>query len=67
MGKSFDVHPVVLLLALMFFGLVWGIVGMFLATPIVSILKIILQQSPQTRTFAELLAGRWPENGSLIT
>ena len=66
MGKSFDVHPVVLLLALMFFGLVWGIVGMFLATPIVSILKIILQQSPQTRTFAELLAGRWPENRSLI-
>ncbi len=59
MGKSFDVSPVVLLLALMFFGLVWGIIGMFLATPIVSILKIILQQNEATRPIAELLAGRW--------
>lgn len=59
MGKSFDVSPVVLLLALMFFGLVWGIIGMFLATPIVSILKIILQQNETTRPIAELLAGRW--------
>jgi AI-2 transport protein TqsA len=59
MGKSFDVSPVVLLLALMFFGLVWGIIGMFLATPIVSILKIVLQQNPETRPVAELLAGRW--------
>jgi AI-2 transport protein TqsA len=61
MGKSFDVSPVVLLLALMFFGLVWGIVGMFLATPIVSILKIVLQQSPAGRPVAELLAGRWKD------
>lgn len=59
MGKSFDVSPVVLLVALMFFGLVWGIVGMFLATPIVSIIKIVLSQSPETRPGAELLAGRW--------
>lgn len=58
MGKSFDVSPVVLLLALMFFGLIWGIVGMFLATPIISILKIVLQQSPSGRPFAELMAGR---------
>lgn len=59
MGKSFDVSPVVLLLALMFFGLVWGIVGMFLATPIVSILKIVLQQYQPTKPIAEILAGRW--------
>ncbi len=59
MGKSFDVSPVVLLLALMFFGLVWGIIGMFLATPIVSVLKIVLHQNEATRPIAELLAGRW--------
>ena len=59
MGKSFDVSPVVLLLALMLFGLVWGIVGMFLATPIVSIFKIVLQQSDSGKPIAELLAGRW--------
>ena len=59
MGKSFDVSPVFLLLALMFFGLVWGIIGMFLATPIVSIIKIILYQNPPSRPIAELMAGRW--------
>lgn len=58
MGQSFDVSPVALLLALMFFGLIWGIIGMFLATPLVSITKIVLQQSEGGRPLAELLAGR---------
>ena len=59
MGKSFDVSPVVLLLALMFFGLVWGVVGMFVATPLVSIAKIVLEATPQGKGLAELIAGRW--------
>ena len=59
MGKSFDVSPVFLLLALMFFGLVWGVIGMFLATPIVSIIRIILHQNVASRPIAELMAGRW--------
>lgn len=67
MGKSFDVSPVVLLLALMFFGLVWGIVGMFLATPLVSIAKIVLQQSHRAGSAAELIAGRWPPGWSQNT
>ena len=59
MGKSFDISPVVLLLALMFFGLIWGIVGMFIATPLVSIIKIVLEQNRATRPLGEMLAGRW--------
>ncbi len=59
MGKSFDVSPVVLLISLMFFGLVWGIVGMFLATPIVSIARIVLQRNATGKPVAELIAGRW--------
>ncbi len=59
MGRSFDVSPVVLLLSLMFFGLIWGIIGMFLATPIVSIIKIVLQQKKETKPISELMAGRW--------
>ncbi len=66
MGRSFDVSPVVLLLTLMFFGLIWGIVGMFLATPLVSIVKIVLQQRPATRPFADLMAGRLDSLGSLL-
>ncbi|MFT5300204.1 MAG: AI-2 transport protein TqsA [Mariniblastus sp.] len=59
MGRSFDVSPVVLLLALMLFGLVWGVIGMFLATPIVSIAKIVFQQHESTKPLGELMAGRW--------
>jgi len=58
MGKSFDVNPIVLLLALMFFGQIWGIVGMFLATPIVSVIKIVLDQNESTKGLGDLLAGR---------
>ena len=59
MGRSFDVSPIFLLLALMFFGLIWGIIGMFLATPLISIVKIVLQRIPAARPISELMAGRW--------
>ncbi len=65
MGKSFDVSPVFLLLALMFFGLVWGIIGMFLATPIISVIKIVLQGSRSGRVLAEIMAGRWDGQASV--
>ena len=64
MGQSFDVSPVFLLLALIFFGMIWGIIGMFLATPIVSIIKIVLQQNEWGRPVAELMAGRIDANDS---
>lgn len=60
MGETMDLHPVTVLLSLMFWGLVWGIPGMFLAVPITAILKIILCRIETTKPIAELLAGRLP-------
>jgi AI-2 transport protein TqsA len=57
MGKSLDLHPVVILLALVFFGMLWGIPGMFLATPIAAVIKIILERIPSTQPIARLMAG----------
>lgn len=59
MGNSSDLHPVTILLALMFWGMLWGITGMFLATPITAGLKIALEAIPGGKPFADLLAGRW--------
>jgi len=59
MGTSSDLHPVVVLLALMFWGMLWGIVGMFLATPITAGIRIILSRIEATRPVAEVMAGRW--------
>ena len=60
MGESSDLHPVVVLLALMFWGMMWGIVGMFLATPITALVRIVLARYETTRGIAEMMAGRFP-------
>ena len=59
MGNSSDLHPVTILVGLMFWGMMWGIIGMFLATPIMAALKIILGRIPTTKPIANLMAGRW--------
>ena len=58
MGDSMDLHPITILLALMFWGLIWGMVGMLLATPITAVLKVVLERFETTRPVAALLAGR---------
>lgn len=58
MGETLDLHPITILIALIFFGMIWGIPGMFLATPITAVIKIILTRSKSGSVIAELLAGR---------
>lgn len=58
MGQSLDLHPVVVLLSLIFFGTIWGIAGMFLAAPITVVVKIFLERIGYTRSIAELIAGK---------
>jgi AI-2 transport protein TqsA len=60
MGRGLELHPVTVLLALAFWGLLWGIVGMVLAVPIVAMLRIVLSHSSTTRPLANLLAGQLP-------
>ena len=60
MGESLELHPVTVMLALLFWGLVWGIPGMILATPIIVIAKICLLRIDGGRVYADLLAGDLP-------
>ena len=57
MGKSMTLHPVTILLALIFWGMVWGIIGMLLATPITAILRILLTKWDITAPVSRLMAG----------
>jgi AI-2 transport protein TqsA len=57
MGEGLDLHPVTILLALSFWGLLWGIMGMFLAAPIMAVLRIVLMQFDTFKPIANLLAG----------
>lgn len=61
MGESLDLHPVTVLLSLVFWGMLWGVTGMLLAAPIMAVLKIVLERFDTTRPFSELLAGRLPD------
>jgi len=58
MGKNADLHPVTILMSLIVWGMLWGIIGMFLSTPLTAILKILLARIPITAPFAALMAGR---------
>lgn len=58
MGDSLDLHPVVILLALIFWGMIWGPIGMLLAAPLTAITKIVLSKIEVTAPIADLLAGR---------
>ncbi len=57
-GDSLDLHPITVLLALIVWGMLWGLAGMLLATPLTAIARLILAQVPATHPFAELMAGR---------
>ena len=59
-GDSMDLHPITVLIGLMFWGLIWGVSGMFLAVPITAILKIVFSRIDATKPFSEILAGRLP-------
>lgn len=43
MGKTMKLHPVTIMIGLLIFGHFFGILGMILATPVISILKTIFQ------------------------
>lgn len=43
MGKTMKLHPVTIMLGLLIFGHFFGIIGMILATPVISIFKTIFQ------------------------
>lgn len=58
MGEKMDLHPITTLVFLIFWGIVWGIPGMFLAVPITAVLRIVLSRIDATKPIAELFAGR---------
>ncbi len=61
MGESLNLHPITVLLSLIFWGMIWGLPGMVLAAPITAVLKIVLERMEATRAIANILAGNLPE------
>ena len=55
-GRRLQVSPLLILLSLSFWGVLWGIVGMILAVPLLVVIKAILENIPETRPIATLMA-----------
>lgn len=58
MGDSLDLHPVVVMLSLIFWGTIWGPIGMLLATPITAVVKLMLEKLEPTQPIARAMAGK---------
>ncbi|NOX37274.1 MAG: AI-2E family transporter [Calditrichaeota bacterium] len=57
-GRSLNLSPLVVLFSLIFWGWLWGIVGMFLAVPISVIIKIIFENIESLRFISVLMSSR---------
>jgi len=55
-GSKLDLSPFLLFFSLVFWGYIWGILGMILSVPIMSMLKIILMNIPSTKPIAILMS-----------
>jgi predicted PurR-regulated permease PerM len=55
-GRSLNLDPVVVLFALAFWGLLWGVTGAFLSTPLTVLMMAILAEFPSSRWLAVLLS-----------
>ncbi|ETX27923.1 AI-2E family transporter [Roseivivax isoporae] len=58
MGRTFNLSPAVVLLALAFWGALWGIAGAILAVPLTASLVIVLAEVQATRPIAVMLTAR---------
>lgn len=65
MGRSLDLNGTTVLIACLFWGYLWGLVGLILAMPITVSLKVVFQAVPELNRWAELMSLDWQSPGSL--
>lgn len=57
-GKSLNLSPLVVLIALVFWGWLWGIVGTIISIPLMSIIKITFSNIPELKPIAVLMSDK---------
>ncbi|HAU81390.1 MAG TPA: AI-2E family transporter, partial [Stenotrophomonas sp.] len=55
LGRQMAISPLILILALMVFGWLWGMVGLLLAVPLLVCIKLVLARLDGTQGWAKLL------------
>ncbi len=57
LGKGMSLDPIVVVASLIFWALVWGVMGALLAVPLTAIIKLIFEQHETTQPIARFLGG----------
>ena len=60
MGRNMDLNATTVMLACLFWELVWGIPGLFLAMPLMAALKTVCDHVPGWKPWANLMSAREP-------
>lgn len=55
MGDTLDLSPVVILISLMFWGVIWGVSGALLSVPIAVMIKILCENVPKLHFLSTLM------------
>jgi AI-2 transport protein TqsA len=66
MGRSLDLNGTTVLLACLFWGYLWGLLGLVLAMPITVSVKVVLQTIPELNRWAELMSVDWQSPGPAV-
>jgi AI-2 transport protein TqsA len=61
LGDSLGLHPITIMMALVFWTMLWGPVGALLAAPMTAVIAILLERFDGSRPIAQLLAGNFGE------
>lgn len=59
MGRSLDLNGTTVLIACLFWGFLWGLVGLILAMPIAVTMKLVFETVPELNRWAELMSLDW--------
>jgi AI-2 transport protein TqsA len=61
LGDSLELHPITVLLSLVFWSRVWGVAGVLLAVPMTAAVKLVFESAEVTKPLAQLLEGHFAE------
>ncbi len=56
MGERLNLTPIMVLISLVFWALVWGVVGMMLAVPITSVINIVLKEMDEKNLVSAIIS-----------
>lgn len=62
MGQRMNLSPLIVFVSLVFWGWLWGPLGMLLSVPLTMVLRILLDGNEGTKPFAILMAGARPDD-----